>query len=270
MPWLAREHGGNRDGAPRSLVSDRRCGQFATETPTDSGPTGGLRTGRPLFSPGQFLPIRELGVAISGIFSRDLGHQIGPGERYRPRFLPTRKRDSRFRLPGRLILQNDKVPANGRLQRWPTRAPNRQGLGQGRGLGPGDAAIRRVCRSFKPVLARSEASRWAREGLATRPALPEDADLRLPRLSQTCPNRAKPPESLRFAQAARSRAAGGGVRDKRGGACTWRHSRLRVPSCSRRMVGPKRRLSDARAHPRRRGSTEPTGPPSQPGATQRA
>jgi hypothetical protein len=51
----------------------------------------------------------------------------------------------------------------------PDRARQATSPGQGGGLRLGDAAIRRVCRRSKEALPRSEASRWAQEGLATRP-----------------------------------------------------------------------------------------------------
>jgi hypothetical protein len=86
---------------------------------------------------------------------------------------------------------------------------------------------------------------------------------RLPRLSQTCPNRAKPPKSLRFAQAAGSRAAGGGVRETSGEGPARGTQPIAGPFLLSEDGRPKRWLSDARAHPRRCGSTEPTGTPSQ-------
>ena len=70
-----------------------------------------------------------------------------------------------------------------------------QARGRAGGSVPADAAIERGCRR-RAVLARSETSRWAQEGLATRPPSPKMRDICLPRLSLACPNRAKPRELL--------------------------------------------------------------------------
>jgi hypothetical protein len=76
------------------------------------------------------------------------------------------------------ILQSDRVPANGRLQEWPT-GPNRQGLGQGRGSVPAMRRSGGFAAAPNPFWRDRRLPAGPREGLATRPALPEDADLPL-------------------------------------------------------------------------------------------
>jgi hypothetical protein len=77
--------------------------------------------------------------------------------------------------PERSSLQIDKVSANDRLQGWP-RGPVLAALpatrGRAGGLGPGNAAIERVCRGPRAALTRSELPDGFRRGLATRPLLP--------------------------------------------------------------------------------------------------
>jgi hypothetical protein len=80
-------------------------------------------------------------------------------ERYVLDFLPTRKRDNR--LIGQLTRQIDKVPANGHLQKWPTKpasagAACKPAAGQGVWACPaatsGRFRAQGVCRSRRAAL----------------------------------------------------------------------------------------------------------------------
>jgi hypothetical protein len=135
-------------------------------------------------------------------------------------FLPTRKRDSRFGLLGGRLYRSTKclqmaVCKGGRQE--PASGEASGGPGQGRGLSPGDARWKRVCRSPRQDLARSEGFRVGsgKPGRHDRssPKTPIPAYrvlVRFARIWLRCGNRSALRKRPRAGRSAPARAGGGG------------------------------------------------------------